>query len=108
MGLPPPQFCPLPFHDALSNYLQKEEPETWSSVASAQAQLDYAESLRLDLLKKTYRLEPQAYPELFAALAEAMTKLERAVPATLYQSQSNRAGVQHCAVLPTGRSARRL
>lgn len=90
MGLPPPHFSPLPFHDALASYLQKEEPETWAWFASAQAQSDYAESLRLDLLKKTYRLEAQAYPELFVALSEATTKLGLEVPATLYQSQSNR------------------
>lgn len=35
-------------------------------------------------------MEAQAYPELFVALSEATTKLGLEVPATLYQSQSNR------------------
>src|SRR6185436_12532299 len=42
------------------------------------------------LLKHTYRLDPAAYPELFAALTDAKAKLGLDVPATIYQSQFNR------------------
>ncbi len=90
MGNPSPQLRPLPYHGALASFLSREEPETWAWFASAQAQADYAEARKLDLLKKTYRLEPPAYPELFAALAEAKSRLGLEVPATLYQSQSGR------------------
>lgn len=77
----------LPYHEALANYFQSEEPETWAWFASAQSQSDYAESLRLELLKQTYRLDSAAYPELFAAVNDAKTKLGLDVPVTVYQSQ---------------------
>ena len=77
----------LPYHVALAEYLQSEEPETWAWFDSAQSQADYAEALRLDLLKQTYRLEPAVHPALFAALAEAKAALGLEVPVTIYQSQ---------------------
>ncbi len=79
----------MPYQVALANYLKSEEPETWAWFASAQAQAEYAESLRLELLKQTYRLEPAAYPDLFAALADAQARLGLAIPVSLYQSQRN-------------------
>src|SRR5207244_7800088 len=54
---------------------------------SAQAQADYAESLRLDLLKQTYRLDPPTHPGLHAALADAKARLGLEIPVTIYQSQ---------------------
>lgn len=83
-------LCALPYHEELANYLKTEEPETWSWFASAEAQSSHAESLRVDLLKHTYRLDPAAYPVLFAALADAKAKLALDVPITVYQSQSSR------------------
>lgn len=77
-----------PYQEALANYLKTEEPETWSWFDSTEAQSNYAESLRLELLKQTYRLEAPANPELFAAVAEAKTRLGLEVPVTVYQSQS--------------------
>lgn len=80
----------LPYQDALANYLRTEEPESWAWFGSAKSRENYAESLRLDLLKQTYRLDPVAYPELFNAVAVAKQKLGLDVPVTLYQSQSSR------------------
>jgi hypothetical protein len=80
----------LPYQEALANYLKTEEPETWSWFASTEALSSHAESLRVDLLKHTYRLDPAAYPDLYVALADAKAKLEIDVPATVYQSQSSR------------------
>ena len=77
----------LPYHEALAEYFQTEEPETWAWFASAQAETEYAEALRLDLLKQTYRLDPAAYPQLFAAVTDAKAKLGLDVPVTIYQSQ---------------------
>jgi hypothetical protein len=79
----------LPYQEALGNYLQTEEPETWEWFNSAQARSEYAETLRVELLKQTYRLDPAAYPELFSALADAKARLGLDVPVTLYQSQRN-------------------
>ena len=58
-------------------------------VRLRQARAEFAEALRLDLLKQTYRLDPAGYPELFAALADAKARLGIDVPVTLYQSQRN-------------------
>lgn len=80
----------LPYQEALAEYLKAEEPETWAWFASTEAQSSYAESVRLELLKQTYRLDPVVYPDLFAALGDAKTKLGLEVPVTLYQSQGSR------------------
>src|SRR5687767_1893175 len=77
-----------PYQEALANYLRTEEPETWAWFDSAEAQSNYAESLRLELLKQTYRLDAPAHPELFAAVAEAKSRLGLEVSVTVYQSQS--------------------
>ncbi len=90
MGLSESTLLAPPYLEALALYLQIEEPETWAWFDSTQAQTDYADALRLDLLKQTYRLDAAAHPELFVALEEAKTKLGLMVPVTLYQSQRNR------------------
>lgn len=91
--MPPPlenSLRPLPYHEALANYLHTQEPATWAWFDSAQAQENYAENLRLDLLKQTYRLDAAAHAESFAALDEAKAKLGLGtVPSWLYQSQLN-------------------
>jgi hypothetical protein len=84
------RLCPLPYHQALADYLERAEPDSWRWFASAQERKDFAEEIRLELLKRSYRLEPAAHPELFAAMTEAQTKLTPGVPVTLYQSQQAR------------------
>lgn len=80
---------PLPYHEALADYLGRVEPEVWAWFASAKAQTDYADGVRLDILKQTYRLEPSVYPELFQTLDQARTALTPGLPVALYQSQRN-------------------
>jgi hypothetical protein len=70
-------------------YLKSRERELWNWFASAQAKADYTENLRLELLKSTYRLEPEGHPELYAGLNEAKTKLQLDVPVTMYQAQNS-------------------
>lgn len=91
MAVSDPILRALPYHDALAGYLKSEEPEAWAWFDSAQAQADYLESLRLELLKHTYRLEAALHPELFAAVADAKARLGLDIPITLYQSQTNHA-----------------
>lgn len=76
----------LPYHDALAGYFKMEEPEAWAWFDSAQAQAEHAESLRLELLKQTYRIEPDTHAALFAALDEVKAKLGLEIPVTVYQS----------------------
>ena len=89
MGLPGTQLQPLPYHEALADYLSNAEAEAWEWFASAQAQSDYAEELRLELLKQTYRLDATTYPEAFRMLEQARACLTPDLPVTLYQSQKN-------------------
>ena len=81
---------PPPYLEALADYLKTQESETWAWFDSTQMQTDYADSLRLDLLKRTYRLDQASFPDLFVALDEAKCRLGLDVPVTLYQSQRNR------------------
>ncbi len=78
---------PLPYHVELRDYLKAQEPDLWNWFASAKAQADYAESLRLDLLKTTYRLDRESHADLYRSAEDARTKLALEVPLTVYQAQ---------------------
>jgi predicted SprT family Zn-dependent metalloprotease len=80
---------PLPYHLELRDYLKSEERELWKWFASAQAKTDYAEQLRLELLKSTYRLDPAAHAELYHCVEEAKVRLGLGHPVTLYQAQNS-------------------
>jgi len=87
--LPEPQLEPLPYHVQARDYLKTRERDLWNWFASARAQADYAEHLRLQLLKATYRLDAESHPELHLALDEAKARLQLDIPVTLYQGQNS-------------------
>ena len=89
MALLGTQLQPLPYHEALADYLNNAENEAWEWFTSAQAQSDYAEELKLELLKQTYRLDAATYPDVFRLLDQARACLTPDLPVTLYQSQKN-------------------
>ncbi len=78
---------PTPYHREVKEYLKREEPELWKWFSSAQAKAEYTESLRLALLKSTYRLDGESHPDLVQAAEEVKGKLGLTIPLTLYQSQ---------------------
>jgi hypothetical protein len=80
---------PLPYHVELRDYLKSEERELWKWFSSAQTKAEFTEKLRVDLLKATYRLDPEGHPELYQGLNEAKAKLQFDIPVTLYQAQDN-------------------
>src|SRR6185436_16179276 len=80
---------PLPYHIELRDYLQSEERELWAWFASAQAQANYTENLRTELLKSTYRLDAEVHPEVYQAVTEAKTRLDLDIPVTVYQGQNS-------------------
>lgn len=80
---------PLPYHEALADYLSNSESETWDWFASARAMAEHADDLRLEILRHSYRLEPAVYPDLFQALDRARVALAPDLSVTLYQSQRN-------------------
>jgi len=70
----------------MARYLESHEPQLWLWFGSAQAHGEYTESLRLALLKQTYRLDADAHPELAARAAAAGQALGLGCPITLYQA----------------------
>ena len=77
---------PLPYHAELRDYVKNHEPDLWRWFASAHAQADYAQQLRLDLLKSTYRLDAASHPELYQATEAAKARLGLDIPVTVYQA----------------------
>ncbi len=80
---------PLDYHVGLRDYLKAHERALWNWFASAQAQADYTENLRLELLKATYRLDADGHPELYQCVEEAKARLQLDIPVTLYQAQNS-------------------
>lgn len=80
---------PLAYHVELRDYLKSQERDLWNWFASARAQADYTENLRMDLLKSTYRLDADSHPELYQWVAEAKAKLQLDIPVTVYQAQNS-------------------
>ena len=82
-------LAPLAYHVELRDYLKSNERELWHWFASAEAQADFTESLRLDLLKSTYRLDSEGHPDLFQTALEVKERLQLDIPVTLYQAQNS-------------------
>lgn len=80
---------PLPYHIELRDYLKSQERELWNWFASARAQADYTENLRMDLLKSTYRLDAESHPELYQGVEKAKSRLQLDIPVTVYQAQNS-------------------
>jgi len=82
---------PLGFHHALATTLQKNEPGLWSWFAGDDHGKKYADNVKLELLRSTYRLPRASHERLYAIAGEAALALAVEVPLTLYQSQGQSA-----------------
>jgi Zn-dependent protease with chaperone function len=91
---------PMPYHRAIVSHLRDREPELWNWFASTQKRLEQADAVRLDLLKSTYRLEPQAQPKLYELANAARQRLGLTCDITLYQAQTGNALNAALAYLP--------
>ena len=87
MDLQAGDLPPLPYHYALRDYFKVNEREVWKWMSSTQAKLNYTENLRLELLKSTYRLDPERHGALYRSVDEAKARLGLAIPVIVYQSQ---------------------
>ncbi|MBK9383293.1 MAG: hypothetical protein IPN34_00500 [Planctomycetes bacterium] len=76
---------PLPLQRRYVDHLRSQAPALWA-WHQAQAPERHAEALRLQLLKTSVRLEPEAEPKLFAAARAAQGALGVELPLTIYQS----------------------
>jgi Peptidase family M48 len=83
-----PILFPQSYHREIRDYLKSEERELWQWFVSARARENYAEDLRLSLLKSTYRLTPESHPLLHEQAASAARALGLTIPVALYQAQT--------------------
>ncbi|MBV8656584.1 MAG: M48 family metalloprotease [Burkholderiales bacterium] len=84
-------LAPLPYHVAVVEYLLQHEPDVWRWAAAHVTHAEQIDSLRTELLRDTYRLDPEAHADVHSALATAMQRLCIVAPATLYQSMRQEA-----------------
>jgi hypothetical protein len=79
---------PVPYQEALRDYLKTQEPELWNWFSSNRARAEHADQVRLDLLKTTYRIERETQPGLYATAEALAEQFGVAAPLTIYQAQS--------------------
>jgi Zn-dependent protease with chaperone function len=91
---------PLPYHRAIVQHLQTEEPGLWKWFASTRKREEAAEAVRLDLLKSTYRLETPLHPKLYEPARELCAQMGLQGPLTFYQAQTGNALNASLAYLP--------
>ena len=94
------QLEPLPYHSEIVAHLQSEERELWNWFSSHRMQSEYADSVRLELLKTTYRIEPSAAPRLHELAHRVSARLGLDGPITFYQSQRSEGLNASLAFLP--------
>lgn len=75
----------LHYHNALADFLQREEADIWAWFASDKLTEQAFDENRLMLLKNAVRLDAESHVELFAAAAEVKEALQIDVPISLYQ-----------------------
>jgi Zn-dependent protease with chaperone function len=76
----------FPYDVELLSYLKSEERDLWRWFASANFQSQYADSVRLDLLKATYRFDPTEHAHLYELAHAAKEALHIDAPITIYQA----------------------
>lgn len=82
------ELRPLPYHEAIRDYLKAEQPQVWQWFASHKLREDVTDAVRLDLLKSTYRLEQESHADVDAVAEGVCERLGLQVPVTLYQAQN--------------------
>jgi Zn-dependent protease with chaperone function len=79
---------PTPYHIRMADHLRAAEPGLWGWFSSSQKRQEEADVVRLDLLKSTYRLEPQAQSRLYVMANGVRDLLGLTCNVTLYQAQT--------------------
>lgn len=81
-------LAPTAYHREVRDYLRENERDLWAWFSTAQRKENYAEDLRLSLLKSTYRLSAVDHPDLYQQLTVALRAFGFEIPVTLYQAQA--------------------
>ncbi len=81
-------MTPLPYHQQIRDYLQREQREIWDWYASNRVQDKQADAVRFELLKSTYRVDRDSQPKLYDQADQVAGQLGLEVPVTIYQAQN--------------------
>lgn len=81
------QLSTLPYHLAVRDFLKREDEEVWRWFAAQKLSPKYAEEVRFELLKSTYRVQREDQPALYDVAAQIAGDLGLAAPITIYQAQ---------------------
>lgn len=79
----------FPYQRELISYFKESERDLWRWFASAGYLVQYADSVRLELLKSTYRFDPAGHARLYELAHAAAEALGIGVPITIYQATSS-------------------
>lgn len=77
---------PLRHHRDVVAHIEREEPQVWAWMRTADVHRNDAEEIRDTMLRQTYRLEPGTHSAVFDACRTALDRLGIEVPVTLYQA----------------------
>ncbi|WP_244927560.1 M48 family metalloprotease [Nocardioides sp. W7] len=76
---------PLPYHRSVAEILEREHPVSFRALAASTR--PGGPELDQSLLRSTYRLEPQAHPDVHQAVGRAADALGVAVPTEVYADE---------------------
>ncbi|WP_068137421.1 M48 family metalloprotease [Roseimaritima ulvae] len=79
---------PLPYHQQIRDYLQRQQREVWEWYASNRVQDKQADAVRFELLKSTYRVDRDSQPQLYEQADQVARELGLDVSVTIYQTQN--------------------
>lgn len=83
--------CPLvppPYLGELARFLRQSDAAVWKWFASQRTTAKYAEDVRFELLKSTYRVERASQPALYEAAEGVARQLGLTAALTIYQAQN--------------------
>ncbi len=79
-------LAPLPFHLQLRDLLREQDPEIWNWFRRDAPRSESSEALKFELLKTTYRVDPETQADLYQTAVQVAGKLELDLPLTIYQA----------------------
>jgi len=86
-------LIPLPYMKDIACFLKENESELWEWFSSHKVKKEYTDSIQLDLLKSTYRLDRENHKDLYDLACEIMEVLSLENPITFYQGQDLTVGM---------------
>jgi len=78
-----------PYLTNITDYLEQNEPKLWEWYYSTKIKDEHTDSIRLELLKSTYRIDPDSESTLYRTANNVAEHLQIQHPLTLYQAQQS-------------------